>query len=103
MLGSSHAPGTMPLYKARLLADGTAALKELGIQGWTVGHLKVVENTDQVHNLVVCTLCSCYPIAVLGFYRHPWYKKEAYRSRAVREAPRRSGGIPALTYRMRSS
>jgi nitrile hydratase subunit alpha len=45
-------------YKARLLADGTAALKELGIEGWAVGHLKVVENTDQVHNLVVCTLCS---------------------------------------------
>ena len=71
-------------YKARLLADGTAALKELGIQGWAVGHLKVVENTDQVHNLVVCTLCSCYPIAVLGF-PPSWYKKEAYRSRAVRE------------------
>jgi nitrile hydratase subunit alpha len=71
-------------YKARLLADGTAALKELGIQGWTVGHLKVVENTDQVHNLVVCTLCSCYPIAVLGL-PPSWYKKEAYRSRAVRE------------------
>jgi nitrile hydratase subunit alpha len=71
-------------YKARLLADGTAALKELGIQGWAVGHLKVVENTDQVHNLVVCTLCSCYPIAVLGL-PPSWYKKEAYRSRAVRE------------------
>ena len=71
-------------YKARLLADGTAALKELGIQGWAVGHLKVVDNTDQVHNLVVCTLCSCYPIAVLGL-PPSWYKKEAYRSRAVRE------------------
>ncbi len=71
-------------YKARLLADGTAALKELGIQGWAVGHLKVVENTDQVHNFVVCTLCSCYPIAALGL-PPSWYKKEAYRSRAVRE------------------
>jgi hypothetical protein len=45
-------------YKTRLLADGTAAIKELGIQGWAVGHLKVVKNTDRVHNLVVCTLCS---------------------------------------------
>jgi nitrile hydratase len=57
---------------------------ELGIQGWAVGHLKVVENTDRVHNLVVCTLCSCYPIAVLGL-PPSWYKKVAYRSRAVRE------------------
>jgi nitrile hydratase len=71
-------------YKTRLLADGTAAIKELGIQGWAVGHLKVVENTERVHNLVVCTLCSCYPIAVLGL-PPSWYKKEAYRSRAVRE------------------
>jgi nitrile hydratase subunit alpha len=71
-------------YKARLLADGTAAIKELGIEGWAVGHLKVVENTVQVHNLVVCTLCSCYPHALLGI-QPSWYKKEAYRSRAVRE------------------
>jgi nitrile hydratase len=72
------------LYKARLLTDGTAAIKELGIEGWAVGHLKVVENTDKTHNLVVCTLCSCYPHAVLGI-QPSWYKKEAYRSRAVRE------------------
>ena len=72
-------------YRVRLLADGTAAIKELGIEeGWAVGHLKVVENTDRVHNLVVCTLCSCYPHAVLGI-QPSWYKKEAYRSRAVRE------------------
>src|SRR5690348_2598747 len=71
-------------YKGRLLADGTAAIKELGIEGWAVGHLKVVENTDQVYNLVVCTGCSCYPHAVLGM-QPSWYKKEAYRSRAVRE------------------
>jgi nitrile hydratase len=71
-------------YKTRLLADGTAAIKELGIEGWAVGHLKVVENTDQVHNLVVCTLCSCYPHALLGI-QPSWYKKEAYRSRSVRE------------------
>lgn len=75
---------TNSAYKTRLLADGTAAIKELGIQGWAVGHLKVVENTDRIHNLVVCTLCSCYPIAVLGL-PPSWYKKEAYRSRAVRE------------------
>jgi nitrile hydratase len=71
-------------YKARLLTDGTAAIRELGIEGWAVGHLKVVENTDKTHNLVVCTLCSCYPHAVLGI-QPSWYKKEAYRSRAVRE------------------
>ena len=70
-------------YKARLLADGTTAIKELGIQdGWAVGHLKVVENTDQVHNLVVCTLCSCYPWSVLGL-PPVWYKSAPYRSRAV--------------------
>src|SRR3954468_6137792 len=71
-------------YKARLLVEGTAAIKELGIEGWAVGHLKVVENTAQVHNLVVCTLCSCYPHALLGI-QPTWYKQEAYRSRAVRE------------------
>jgi nitrile hydratase subunit alpha len=72
-------------YRERLLADGSAVIKELSIEeGWAVGHLKVVENTDQVHNLVVCTLCSCYPHAVLGI-QPSWYKKEAYRSRAVRE------------------
>lgn len=71
-------------YKARLLADGTAGINELGIDGPAVGHLKVVENTERVHNLVVCTLCSCYPTAVLGM-PPAWYKKAAYRSRAVRE------------------
>jgi len=67
-----------------LLEDGTAALKELEIEGWFLAHLKVVENTDAVHNLVVCTLCSCYPHGVLGL-QPSWYKKEAYRSRAVRD------------------
>lgn len=71
-------------YKARLLIDGTAAIKELGVGGMAVGHLKVVENTNRLHNLVVCTLCSCYPHGVLGM-SPSWYKKEAYRSRAVRE------------------
>ena len=73
-----------PEFKARLLEDGTAALKELDIDGWFLAHLKVVENTDAVHNLVVCTLCSCYPHGVLGL-QPSWYKKEAYRSRAVRD------------------
>ena len=73
-----------PDFKARLLEDGTAAIKELEIEGWFLAHLKVVENTDTVHNLVVCTLCSCYPHGVLGL-QPSWYKKEAYRSRAVRD------------------
>ncbi len=70
-------------FKARLLADGSAAVRELGIE---VGALKlvVVENTPEVHNLVVCTLCSCYPLALLG-PSPAWYKSEAYRSRAVRD------------------
>ena len=55
-----------PEFKARLLEDGTAAIKELENEGWFLAHLKVVENTDTVHNLVVCTLCSCYPHGVLG-------------------------------------
>lgn len=78
------------VYKARLLTDGTAAIKELGIEGRAVGHLKVVENTDKTHNLVVCTLCSCYPHAVLGI-QPSWYKKEAY-ARGPR-APHRSGRV----------
>jgi nitrile hydratase len=72
-----------PAYKARLLADGSAAVRELGIDmGRTL--LVVVENTPQVHNLIVCTLCSCYPRPVLGL-PPDWYKSRAYRSRAVRE------------------
>lgn len=72
-----------PAYKARLLANGTAAVEELGIpMGNTL--LVVVENTPQVHNLIVCTLCSCYPRPVLGL-PPDWYKSKSYRSRAVRE------------------
>lgn len=71
-------------YKARLLEDGAKAIKELGLEGYGGGHLKVVENTGKVHNLVVCTLCSCYPITMLGIPPN-WYKTAAYRSRAVRE------------------
>lgn len=75
---------TDPGYKARLLADGTAAIAELGFSGAEGDHMVVVENTPEVHNLVVCTLCSCYPWPVLGLPPR-WYKAPAYRSRAVRE------------------
>jgi nitrile hydratase len=73
-----------PEYKKRLLTDAPAAIDELGYLGKATGHLKVVENSDEVHNLVVCTLCSCYPFSILGI-APPWYKAAAYRSRAVRE------------------
>ncbi len=73
-----------PAFKARLLADGTAAIAEFGFEGAQTEKLVVVENRDDVHNLVVCTLCSCYPWAVLGLPPR-WYKDPAYRSRAVRE------------------
>jgi nitrile hydratase len=75
---------TDPDYKARLLADGTAAIAELGFSGAEGDHMVVVENTPTVHNLVVCTLCSCYPWPVLGL-PPTWYKAPAYRSRAARE------------------
>ncbi|WP_329480384.1 nitrile hydratase subunit alpha [Kribbella sp. NBC_01484] len=73
-----------PDYRERLLADGTGAIKELGFAGPQGEHIVVVENTAEVHNLVVCTLCSCYPWPVLGLPPN-WYKDPAYRSRAVRE------------------
>jgi nitrile hydratase subunit alpha len=71
-----------PAYKARLLADGTSAMAELGYGGAQGEHMVVVENTPEVHNLVVCTLCSCYPWSVLGL-PPVWYKSAAYRARAV--------------------
>jgi nitrile hydratase len=71
-------------YKGRLLVDGTAAIAELGFGGPEGDHMVVVENTPRVHNLVVCTLCSCYPWPVLGL-PPAWYKSPPYRSRAVRE------------------
>jgi nitrile hydratase len=71
-------------FKARLLADGTAAIAELGLGGAQCERLVVVENTPAVHNVVVCSLCSCYPWAVLGL-PPAWYKSPAYRSRVVRE------------------
>ena len=74
-----------PEYKARLLADGTAAIKEVAWGGGANGeHIVVVENTPQEHNVVVCTLCSCYPWPVLGL-PPSWYKDPAYRARVVRE------------------
>ncbi|MFC8362436.1 nitrile hydratase subunit alpha [Streptomyces griseorubiginosus] len=71
-------------YRARLLADGTAAVRELGYMEGSFQRLRVVENTASRHNVVVCTLCSCYPLRLLG-PSPSWYKSEAYRSRVVRE------------------
>jgi nitrile hydratase len=71
-------------YRSRLLADGTAAIGELGFGGAEGEHIVVLENTPTVHNVVVCTLCSCYPWPVLGLPPR-WYKSNAYRSRLVRE------------------
>jgi nitrile hydratase subunit alpha len=73
-----------PAFKARMLADGNASMEEFGFAGPQTEKLVVVENTSDQHNLVVCTLCSCYPWAVLGL-PPKWYKDPAYRSRVVRE------------------
>ena len=75
---------TDPQYRERLLADGTAAIAELGFKGPQGEHIVVVENTPQRHNVIVCTLCSCYPWPVLGL-PPSWYKDPAYRARVVRE------------------
>ena len=71
-----------PDYEARLLTDATAAIAELGFGGLQGEHMVAVENTQSVHNLVVCTLCSCYPYPILGL-PPVWYKSAPYRSRAV--------------------
>lgn len=71
-------------FKSRLLRDGTAALRELGYMDGSYQRLRVVENTAAIHNVIVCTLCSCYPLRLLG-PSPSWYKSEAYRSRVVRE------------------
>jgi len=71
-----------PSYKARLMEDATSAIAELGYSGGQGEHMVAVENTHDVHNLVVCTLCSCYPWPVLGL-PPVWYKSAPYRSRAV--------------------
>ena len=73
---------TDPAYRERLLSDATAAIAELGFSGAQGEHMVAVENTPTIHNLVVCTLCSCYPWPVLGL-PPVWYKSPAYRSRAV--------------------
>lgn len=71
-------------FKSRLLRDGTAAVQELGHMDGSYQRLRVVENTASTHNVIVCTLCSCYPLRLLG-PSPSWYKSEAYRSRVVRE------------------
>ena len=73
---------TDPAYKTHLLNDATAAIAEMSFTGLQGEHMVAVENTDTVHNLVVCTLCSCYPLPVLGL-PPVWYKSAPYRSRAV--------------------
>ena len=73
-----------PAYRERLLDDATAAIAELGFSGMQGEHMVAVENTEQVHNVVVCTLCSCYPWPVLGL-PPVWYKSPEYRARVVRE------------------
>ncbi len=76
-----------PAFRAALLEDATAVVADLGFFGRQGEHVVVVENTPEVHNMVVCTLCSCYPWPLLGI-PPAWYKSDAYRARAVRE-PRR--------------
>ncbi len=71
-----------PAYRARLLANATEAVAELGFSGPQGEHMRAVANSPTVHNLIVCTLCSCYPVPVLGL-PPVWYKSFAYRSRAV--------------------
>ena len=73
-----------PAFKARLLEDAAEAIKDFGFEGSATGHLKAVENTADTHNIVVCTLCSCYPFSILGM-SPAWYKYSAYRARTVRE------------------
>ena len=75
---------TDPEFRQRLLDDAASAIEEFGFQGSATGHLKAIENTGEQHNIVVCTLCSCYPFAILGM-SPAWYKSVEYRARAVRE------------------
>lgn len=75
---------TDPAYRARLIADGTAAVEEMGVSMAGMPPLGVLPDTERVHHLVVCTLCSCYPRAVLGYPPH-WFKSAGYRARAVRD------------------
>ena len=73
-----------PAFKAKLLKDATQAVRSMGDGYRDTGHLTAVENTERVHNMIVCTLCSCYPYDVLGL-PPIWYKSAQYRSRAVRD------------------
>jgi len=75
---------TDPGFRAALLEDATAVVADLGYYGRQGEHMVAVENTDELHNMVVCTLCSCYPWPLLGI-PPGWYKSDAYRARAVRE------------------
>ncbi|HEX5326833.1 MAG TPA: nitrile hydratase subunit alpha [Acetobacteraceae bacterium] len=75
---------TDPAFRARLLEDGTRAVEEMGVPMRGAPPLGVLENTPELHNLIVCTLCSCYPRALLG-YPPFWYKSAAYRARGVRD------------------
>ena len=75
---------TEPEFRAALLEDATAAVADMGLYGRQGEHIVAVENTGNVHNMVVCTLCSCYPWPLLGI-PPGWYKSDAYRARAVRE------------------
>ncbi|MGE0822227.1 MAG: nitrile hydratase subunit alpha [Candidatus Binatia bacterium] len=76
-----------PAFKSRLLSNAKSACAELRIDTGTLAHIVAVENTDAIHNVVVCTLCSCYPRAILGL-PPDWYKSLSYRSRVVKD-PRR--------------
>ncbi len=73
-----------PEFRARLLANGRAALEEMGVDFFEDTQLMVLENTDKVHNVIVCTLCSCYPREILGL-PPDWYKLKPYRARTVKE------------------
>ena len=75
---------TEPEYYARLMEDAGQAVKDFGYEGHATEHTKAVQNTPEVHNLVVCTLCSCYPFSLLGM-SPIWYRSAAYRARAVKE------------------
>lgn len=86
---------TDPMFLEALRTDATAAISEMGFFGRQGEHMVVVENTPQVHNMVVCTLCSCYPWPVMGI-PPSWYKSDAYRARAVRE-PRKVLGEFGVT------
>ncbi|MCF6320633.1 MAG: nitrile hydratase subunit alpha [Rhizobiaceae bacterium] len=73
-----------PEFKTHLLKDAASAIAVIGYEGHATGDLKAVENSENSHNLVVCTLCSCYPFGLLGI-SPPWYRSAAYRARVVRE------------------